>query len=111
MGSETAPRADVRLTEFADGPFRGSNVHQNVGLRVCLREQSVVRLLPRYLQFDERLGEVRISTGNSRIARTSRHAFLTLPCSTARYTRCHAEVRCRPMNRSAAVAAKQWNTA
>ena len=58
MGSETAPRADVRLIEFADGPFRGSNVHQNVGLRVSLRAQSVVRLLPRYLQFDERLGEV-----------------------------------------------------
>ncbi len=58
MGSEAASRLDVYLLELADGKFRSSNVHQNIGLSIIVRVQSVVRLLPRFLQGDESLGEV-----------------------------------------------------
>ena len=58
MRRETALGLDVRLLEPADGELRGSDVFQNIGLLASVRVQRVVRLMPRLLQCNERLGEV-----------------------------------------------------
>ena len=44
MGGDAALGHDVRL--LGPGPFRGSDVPQNVGLPVSTRAQHVVRPLP-----------------------------------------------------------------
>lgn len=45
MGSETSPGFNVRLFELADGPFRGSNVPQNVRCEGLSHERALLRRL------------------------------------------------------------------
>ena len=45
MGSETSSGFNVRLLELADGPFRGSNVPQNVRCEGLSHERVLLRRL------------------------------------------------------------------